>query len=82
MNNPKSRYDEATQIFSDMKDFFHSEDKLHYLKAIIPANDIVSILDDLTVCFLETEDYEKCETIKQWKQMMLRKTVETEDLSE
>ena len=70
MSELKTRIEEANGIFLDMKYFFGSEEKLLYLKTIIPAKDILTILNDLNSCFLEVEDYEKCETIKKWKEKL------------
>jgi hypothetical protein len=59
--------DKAKSVFSDMKEFFESEEKQRYLTTIIPPKDVLLVLEELERCFLEIEDYEKCTKIEKWK---------------
>lgn len=68
----KHRIEKAKTVFSDMKEFFESEEKQRYLTTIIPPKDVFLVLEELEKCFLEIEDYEKCNKIEKWKTKLSR----------
>jgi hypothetical protein len=67
--------EKATQAYFDLQDFFSTQAKIKYLKTIIPSKDLEAILDQLTVHFVEKEDYEKCKKILTWQKLLENATI-------
>jgi hypothetical protein len=68
----KHKLEQAKAVFSDLRDFFDSEQSQNYLTTIIKPQDVLLILEELENCFLQVEDYEKCEKIKLWRRKIER----------
>ena len=68
----KNKVEKAKSVYSDMKEFFQSEEKQRYLTTIIPPGDILLVLEELEKCFISVEDYEKCDKIEMWKRKLSR----------
>ena len=67
-----NKVEKAKAVYSDMKEFFESEEKQRYLTTIIPRKDILLVLEELEKCFIVVEDYEKCDKIETWKRKLNR----------
>jgi hypothetical protein len=65
----------ATQVYFDLQDFFVAQEKIKYLMTIIPENDLITILDQLTEHFVTTEDYEKCKKISSWRKLLEKSSI-------
>ena len=68
----KHKLEQAKVVYSDLKDFFDSEESQRYLTTIIKPQDVLLILEELENCFLQIEDYEKCEKLKIWRRKVER----------
>jgi hypothetical protein len=66
----ETRLNKANELFEDVKDFFNSETNRKYLVTLLSNDDVREILSEIELCFIETEDFEKCAQIVKWKNML------------
>ena len=69
----RRRFQQAFQVYLDLKVFFSSESNQNYLTTIIHPRELLLILDELENCFLNVEEFEKCQIVKTWKEKVSSK---------
>lgn len=61
---------EALSVYTDVKDFFESDNKTEYLTSVLSVENVRKVLDEIEKIFIDHEEYEKCSTIQKWKQKL------------
>jgi hypothetical protein len=70
----KENREEILQVYYDLRDFFdaHPDDqkKRTYLLTIVPKEDLEIVIHKLLIFFQESEEYEKCKKLTNWKKTL------------
>ena len=64
------RYHEAIKIYYDVEDFFSTNESRKYLTKSISIDNVREVLEELSIIFVDEEDYEKCSQIQKWKSIL------------
>ena len=58
------------EIFLTLEELFLTSGDLDGLLKEISREDLNELVESLSINFIKTENYEKCETIKNWKKIL------------
>jgi len=61
---------EAVYVFNDIRDFFENDMRTTYLAVVLSKENIQKVLDEILLIFQESEDYERCSCIVEWKKKL------------
>jgi KaiC/GvpD/RAD55 family RecA-like ATPase len=64
------RREEAVAVFNDIRDFFETKSNMMYLTTVLSKENLLKVLDEIQMIFEETEDYERCHYILEWRKQL------------
>ena len=63
------RIEDSYKLYDEIEDLFSDDKKRSYLTTIISVDDLTSLFEEFTACFISNGDAYKCIQIEKWKKI-------------